>query len=153
MLEPDGVPGFPSPLVPRSPSLFLLAPEGVDREDEEWLEGGLLSPPDWLPPPVLSRWSPLMAMGGLGGSSSFPTSTTRSPSLFSPPSDSCKINKSGMLINLYSHRKYVIGKYKFKSSGCFAYQMIMIYDTNTILLFQSWFLSNHKKIRCANRQQ
>ena len=87
MLLPEGVPGLPSaPLAP--PSLFLA--DGVERDEELKLDGGRRSPPDEPPPPVLSRWSPLMAMGGLGGSSSLPTSTTRSPSLFSPPSDSYK---------------------------------------------------------------
>lgn len=89
LVGPDGVPGLPpSPADPPPPSLFLA--DGVEREDEERLDGGLRSPPLDPPPlPVLSLCSPLMAMGCRGGSSSLPTSTTRSVSLLSPPSDSC----------------------------------------------------------------
>ena len=97
LLGPEGVPGLPS--APFSLS-FCLA-EGVDLLEEERLEGGLRSPAEDPPPPVLSRCSPLMAMGLLGGSSSLPTSTTRSPSLFSPPSDSCKqIQKKSIISTL-----------------------------------------------------
>ena len=42
LLEPEGVPGLPSPLAPLSPSLLLVV--GVPREDEERLDRGLLSP-------------------------------------------------------------------------------------------------------------
>lgn len=88
LLLPEGVPGLPSGPLPFAPLSSLFLADGVEREEELKLDGGRRSPPDDPPPPVLSRWSPLMAMGGLGGSSSLPTSTTRSPSLFSPPSDS-----------------------------------------------------------------
>ena len=101
LLEP-GVPGLGAPSTTDASSL-RLRPDGVDLEEDERLDDGLLlggPPPGGAPPPppppppldepapVLSRCSPFKDIGGLGGSSSLPTSTTRSPSLFSPPSDS-----------------------------------------------------------------
>ena len=70
--------------------------DGVDLEDDDMFDGGrsLLSETDprspVLPPslPLLSRCSPFSAIGLGVWSSSFPTSTTRSPSLLSPLSDS-----------------------------------------------------------------
>ncbi len=77
-----GVPGFsPDP----NPSLCLR--DGVDLEDEDMLDGGRSARRSG-PDPVLSRCSPFNPIEGLGGSSSLPTSTTRSPSLLSPASSS-----------------------------------------------------------------
>ena len=90
-----GVPGFSLPAPGRGP-FSLGFNDGVDLEEEDRLDGGrsLLSETDprspVLPPslPLLSRCSPFNAMGLGVWSSSFPTSTTRSPSLLSPLSDS-----------------------------------------------------------------
>ena len=95
-----GVPGFSPSLWPPSP--FGLR-DGVDRDEEDMLEGGLSpvgrrSPTGWPGGPEEEgpfstelRCSPLPLLRPdrlAEFSSSLPTSTTRSPSLFSPPSDS-----------------------------------------------------------------
>ena len=98
-----GVPGFsPSLWPPPPPSPFGLR-DGVDRDEDDMFEGGL-SPVGRLSPdadpggpaeegPFSTdpRCSPLPLLRPerlAEFSSSLPTSTTRSPSLFSPPSDS-----------------------------------------------------------------
>ena len=129
LLDP-GVPGFPTPSGPApgpadsAPSLRLS--DGVDLEEDDRLDGGRPSPARLLrsllpfpgpapggapggpafpfpfePAPAESLCSPLRAIGGRGGSSSLPTSTTRSPSLFSPPSLSCTSQKNTFQSGLF----------------------------------------------------
>ena len=79
-----GVPGLSL-----GPSLFFR--EGVDLDEEDMFDGGRLAfPPPAEDGPFSTRCSPLTGPELFLGteSSSPPTSTTRSPSLFSPPSDS-----------------------------------------------------------------
>lgn len=77
-----GVPGFS-----RGPPSLCLS-DGVDLEEEDRLEGGrslsLLSAPL---SPMGGPWFPFICRSPVP--SSFPTSTTRSPSDLSPLSDSC----------------------------------------------------------------
>ena len=101
-----GVPGFS---LPEAPSFGLS--DGVDLDDEERFDGGRSRRSAPEAAPVLSLCSPFRDIGGLGGSSSFPTSTTRSPSLFSPPSDSYK--GKVMIISLKQTHYHLKSSLKF----------------------------------------
>ena len=78
------LPGVPG-LSPAKLSLCLR--DGVDLDDEDMFDGGRSLRLRSVADPTLSRCSPFKPIGR-GGSSSLPTSTTRSPSLLSPASSS-----------------------------------------------------------------